>query len=51
MEKENTEGLLHPSMLQIRYLTELAKNRQKTRQRGADRRYLRSQPWPGKPLF
>ena len=25
MEKENTEGLLHPSMLQIRYLTELAK--------------------------
>ena len=27
------------------------KNRQKTRQRGADRRYLRSQPWPGKPLF
>ena len=25
MEKENTEDLLHPSMLQIRYLTELAK--------------------------
>ena len=25
MEKENTEGLLHPSILQIRYLTELAK--------------------------
>ena len=25
MEKENTEGLIHPSMLQIRYLSELAK--------------------------
>lgn len=29
MEKENTEGLLHPSMLQIRYLTELAKTGKK----------------------
>lgn len=25
MEKENAEGLIHPSMLQIRYLSELAK--------------------------
>ena len=29
MEKENTEGLIHPSMLQIRYLSQLAKTGKK----------------------
>lgn len=29
MEKENNEGLIHPSMLQIRYLSELAKTGKK----------------------
>ena len=44
MEKENTEGLLHPSMLQIRYHDRTGKNRQKRGSVALIAEYLRSQP-------
>lgn len=51
MEKENTEDLLHPSMLQIRYLTELAKIRQKRGRVALIAGYLRCQPCPVSRFF
>ncbi|MFR7839574.1 MAG: hypothetical protein ACLU2Y_04475 [Blautia massiliensis (ex Durand et al. 2017)] len=51
MEKENTEGLLHPSMLQIRYLSELAKIGKKRGSVALIADTCGVQPWPGKPLL